>query len=109
MSQTEHPRTEEYQARTLSALFEVYPTLHLSDIGLILYSGMHLSLSSGLCWWSLSSPNLGVIRGLLKLHLPQGLLIVCVISGRGLKICLSAQINPDILKYSSKEVVVGEY
>ena len=70
---------------------------------------MHLSLSLGLYWWSLSSPNPGVIGRLLKLHLLRGLLIISVINARGLEICLSAQINLDILEYSSKEAVVGEY
>ena len=70
---------------------------------------MHLSLSLGRCWWSLSSPSLRAIGGLLKLHLPQGLLIISVINDKGLEVCLFAQINPDILKYSSKEATIGEY
>ena len=70
---------------------------------------MHLSLSPGLCWWSPSSPNPGVIEGLLKLHPPQGLLIIGVIKARGLEVCLFTQINPGILEYSSKEATVEEY
>ena len=70
---------------------------------------MHLSLSPSLCWRSLNSPNPGAIGGLLKLHPPQGLLIISVINGRGLKVCLFAQINPAILEYSSKEAAIGEY
>ena len=70
---------------------------------------MHLSLSSGLCWRSLSSPNPRVLGCLLELHSPQGLLIISVIASRGLEVRLSAQIDPDILEYSSKEAVVGEY
>ena len=73
--QTEHLITgvEECQARALSteSVSEVSFTLHLSYLGLLLYSEMHLSLSLGLCWWSLCSPNPGTIRGLLKFHLPQ--------------------------------------
>ena len=84
-------------------------TLHLMNLGLLLYSGMHLSLSPSLFWWSLSSLNLGAIGGLLKLYLPQGLLIISVINTGGLEVCLSAQINPDILEYLSKEAVLGEY
>ena len=70
---------------------------------------MHLSLSPGLCWRLLSSPNPGVIEGLLELHPPQRLLIVSVITSRGLKVRLCAQIDPDILEYSSTEAAVGEY
>ena len=70
---------------------------------------MHLPLSSGLCWWSLNSPNLRAIGGLLKLHPPQELLIVCIINTRGLEVRLSTQINPNILEYSSKEATVEEY
>ena len=62
-----------------------------------------------LCWRSLNSPNPRAIGGLLKLHPSQGLLIISVINGRGLKVCLSTQINPDILEYLSKEAIVGEY
>ena len=70
---------------------------------------MHMSLFPGLCWWLLCSPNPGAIGGLLKLHLPQGLLIISVINIGGLKICLLAQINPDILEYSGEEAAIGEY
>ena len=70
---------------------------------------MHLSLSPGLCWWSLCSPNPGAIGGLLKLHSPQGLLIISVVNTRGLKICLSAQIDPSILEYSGEEAAIGKY
>ena len=67
---------------------------------------MHLSLSPGL---SLSSPNPGVIGCLIELYAPQGLLIMRVIASGGLKVCLSTQVDPDILKYSGKEAAVGEY
>ena len=67
---------------------------------------MHLSLTMGL---SLSSLNPGAIGCLLKLHSPQGLLIVHVIASGGLEIRLSTQVDPDILEYSGKETVVGEY
>ena len=70
---------------------------------------MHLSLSLGLCWRSLSSPNPGAIKCLLELHSSQGLLIVSVRASKGLEVRLSAQIEPDILEYSSKEASVGEY
>ena len=93
----------------LKVSLRVYPTLHLSDLGLFLYFGMHLSLSPSLCRSLLNSPNPGAIGGLLKLHPPQGLLIISVINGKGLEVYLSTQINPDILENSSKESVVGEY
>ena len=67
---------------------------------------MHLSLTMGL---SLSSLNPGAIGCLLKLHSPQGLLIVHVIASGGLEIRLSTQVDPDILEYSGKEAAVGEY
>ena len=70
---------------------------------------MYLSLSPGLCWWLLCYPNLGAIGGLLKLHPPQRLLIICIINIGGLEIFLSAQINPYILKYSGEEATIGEY
>ena len=72
--QIEHHLTvvEECQARALSteSVSEVYFTLHLSYLGLLLYSEMHLSLSLGLCWWSLCFPNPGTIGGLLEFHPP---------------------------------------
>ena len=113
--QTEHLITgvEECQARALSteSVFEVYFTLHLSYLGLLLYSGMHLSLSLslGLCWWSLCSPNPRIIRDLLKFHSSQRLLNICIINVGDLKIFLSAQINPNILEHSSEEAATGEY
>ena len=70
---------------------------------------MHLSLSPGLCWWSLYSPNPGAIGGLLKLYPLQRLLVICIINTGGLEICLFTQIDPDILEYSSEEVTIGEY
>ena len=70
---------------------------------------MHLSLSPSLCWWLLCYPNLGAIGGLLKLHLPQGLLIISVVNTRGLKIFLLVQIDPDILEYFGEEAVIEEY
>ena len=39
----------------------------------------------------------------------QGLLIVRVIASGGLEVCLSTQVDPDILEYSSKEAAIGEY
>ena len=70
---------------------------------------MYLFLSPGLCWRSLTSSNLGAIGDLLELHPPQGLLIVSIITSRGLEVHLYAQINPEILEYSSKEAAVGKY
>ena len=67
---------------------------------------MHLSLSPDL---SLSSPNLGAIGCLLELHSPQGLLIVSVIASRSLEVRLFTQVDPDILEYSGKETIIGEY
>ena len=59
----------------LIATLRVYSTLHISYLGLLLYSGMWLSLFLGLCWYSLCSPNLRTIGGLLKFHLPHRLII----------------------------------
>ena len=70
---------------------------------------MHLSLSPTLCWWSLYYPNLGAIGGLLKLHMPQRLLIISIINTGGLEISLSAQINLGILEYFGEEAGIGEY
>ena len=90
----------------LKVPLRVQPILHLSDLGLLLCSGRHLSLSPGL---SLSSPNPGAIGYFLELHAPQRLLIIRVIVGGGLEIRLSTQVDPDILEYLGKEAVVGEY
>ena len=87
----------------LKASLRVYSTLHLSYLSFLIYSRMHLSLSLGLYWWSLCSPNPGTIGSLLKFYPPQRMLIICVINVRGLKICFSAQIDPDILEHSSEE------
>ena len=84
----------------LKVPLRVQPILHLSDIGLLLCSGMHLILSSGL---SLSFPNLGAIGCLFELHAPQKLLIIRVIANGGLEVDLG------ILEYSGKEVAVREY
>ena len=64
---------------------------------------MHFSLTTGL---SLSSLNPGAIGCLLKLHSPQGLLIVHVIVSGGLEIRLFTQVDPDILEYLGKEAAV---
>ena len=90
----------------LKVPLRVQPILHLSDLDLLLYSGVYLIMSPGL---SLGFPNLGVIRCLLELHAPQRLLIIRVIGGGGLKICLSTQADPGILESTGKEAVVGEY
>ena len=79
------------------------------DLGLFLYFRMHLSLSSGLCWWLLYSSNLTAIGGLLKLHMSQRLLIISIINTGGLEISLSAQIDPSILEYFGEEAGIGEY
>ena len=93
----------------LKAFLRVYFTLHLSYLGLLFYSEMHLSLSLGLCWWSLYFPNPRTIRDLLKFHSSQRLLNICIINVGDLKIFLSAQINPNILEHSSEEAATGEY
>ena len=93
----------------LKASLRVYSTLHLSYLGLLLYSGMCLSMSSGLCWWSLFLSNLRTIEGLLKFHPPHWQIIIHVITAGGLKICLSTQINPNILEHSGEEATIGEY
>ena len=61
----------------LKVPLRVQPILHLSDLGLLLYSGVYLIMSPGL---SLDIPNLGAIGCLLELHAPQRLLIICVIA-----------------------------
>ena len=93
----------------LKASLRVYSTLHLSYLGLLLYSRMHMFLSPGLCWWSLWSLDPGTIGCLLKFHPPQRLLIICIISAGGLKVCLFTQIHPSILEYSSEEATIREY
>ena len=93
----------------LKASLRVYSILHLSYFGLLLYSEMCLSLSSGLCLWSLYSSNPRTIMGLLKFHQPHRQIIIRVITVGGLKICLSAQINPDILEHFGEGVAIGEY
>ena len=97
------------QAFSAQSLSKGLTHLHISDLDLLLYSGMYMSLFLGLCWWSLCSPNQGAIEGLLKLHPPQRLIIICIINARGLEIYLSTQIYPDILEYSSEEATIGEY
>ena len=77
---------------------------HLSDLGLLLYSGVYLIMFPSL---SLGFPNLGAIGCLLELHAPQRLLIIRVIGGGGLKICLSTQVNPGILESMGKEAAIG--
>ena len=93
----------------LIATLRVYSTLHFSYLGLFLYPRMCLSLSPGLCWWSLYSPNLRNIKGFLKFHPPHRLIIIRVINVRALKIYLSTQINVSILEHSSEEATIGEY
>nr|CAN83180.1 hypothetical protein VITISV_013309 [Vitis vinifera] len=90
----------------LKVPLKVQLILHLSDLGLLLYSGMYLILSPGL---SLGFPNPRAIGCLLELHAPQKLLIIRVIVGGGLEIRLFTQVDSGILENSSKEAVVGEY
>ena len=87
----------------------VYSILHLSNLCLLLYSGMCLFLSPGLCWFSLYSPNLRTIGGLIKFHLPHRLVIISVISVGGLKVSFFAQVNVNILEHFGKEATVEEY
>ena len=93
----------------LIATLAVYFTLHLFNLCLILYSEMCLFLSPGLCWFSLYSPNLRTIEGLIKFHLPHRLVIISVISVGGLKVSLFAQVNVNILEHFDKEATVEEY
>ena len=90
----------------LKVPLRVQPILHLSNLDLLLDTGMYLILSPGL---SLGFPNPGAIGCLLKLHTPQRLLIICVIASEGLEIHLSTQVDPGILENTGKEAVVGEY
>ena len=70
---------------------------------------MCLYLSPSLCRYSLCFPYLRTIYGLLKFHSPHGLIIIRIISIRGLKVYLSAQLNDDILEHSSEEATIREY
>ena len=90
----------------LKVPLRVQPILHLSDLGLLLYSGVYLIMSPGL---SLGFPNLGAIGCLLELHAPQRLVIILVIAGGGLKICLSTHVDPGILESTGKEAAKGKY
>ena len=90
----------------LKVPLRVQPILHLSDLGLLLYSGMYMILFLGL---SLDFPNPRAIGCLLELHAPQRLLIIRVIAGGGLEIRLSTQVDPSILENSGKEAAIREY
>ena len=102
-------RNDKLGLSLLIVTLRVYSTLHLSYLGLILYSGMCLSLSSGLLWCSLYSLNPRTIGDLLKFHPPHGLIIIRIISAGSLKVCLSAQVNADILEHSGEEATIREY
>ena len=111
--QTEHPMTgvEECQARALSVQslskgLTHPPSLKSRSPPLLRDAPIP---TPGLCWWSVCFPNPRAIGGLLKLHPLQGLLIICIINTRSLEICLSTQINPNILEYSGEEATIGEY
>ena len=93
----------------LKPSLRVHFTFHLSYLDLLLYSEMCLSLSPGLCWWSFCPSNPRTIGGLLKFHPPHRQIIIRVITTKDLKICLSAQINPDILEHSSEKATIGEH
>ena len=93
----------------LIVILRVYSTLHLSYLGLLLYSGMCLFLSPSLCKRSLYSPNLRTIEGLLKFHPPHQQIIIRIISTRGLKVCLSSQVNANILEHFGEEEAIREY
>ena len=93
----------------LIVTLRVYFFLHLSYLGLLFYFGMCLSLSPGLCWCSLCSPNPRTIRGLLKFHHRHRLIIICVISVGDLKIYFFTQVNTNIFEHSGEEVAIREY
>ena len=93
----------------LIATLRIYSTLHISNICLILNSRMCMSLSSGLCWCFICFSHPRAIWGLLKFHHPHGLIIICTICIRSLKIRLSTQVNANILEYSGKEAALGKY
>ena len=67
--------------------------------------------------WDVSVPVPGpvLVLSLLSLHKNHPfhphhrLIIIHIISAGGLKICLSDQINVDILEHSSEEVTIREY
>ena len=99
-------RNVKLEPSLLKVPLRVQPILHLSDLGLFLYSRMYPILSPGLL---LDFPNPGAIGCLLELHVPQRLLIIRVISGRSLRICLSTQVDPDILESTGKEAAKGKY
>ena len=99
-------RNVKFGPSMLKVSLRVQPILHLSDLDLLLYSGVYLIMSPGL---SLGFPNPGAIGCLLELHAPQRLLIIRVIASGGLEIRLSTQVDPGILENSGKEAAVGEY
>ena len=51
----------------LKVPLRVQPILHISDLGLLLYSRVYLIMSTSL---SLGFPNLGAIGCFLELHVP---------------------------------------
>ena len=104
--QIEHPltRVEECQARVLSANSHSESLLHPPS----LVSRPPPQLRDALVpipkpMQVLCSPNPRTIRGLLKFHPPHQLIIIRVINDKGLKICLSTQINTSILEHSGEE------
>ena len=93
----------------LKATLKVYSTLHLSYLSLLLNSGICLSLSPSLCRCYIFFPYPRTIWGLLKFHPPHGLITIHIISTKGLKVCLSPQVNIGILEHSDEEATIGEY
>ena len=93
----------------LKSILRVYSTLHLSYLDLLLYSKICLSLSPSLCRWSLYSCNPRTIGGLLKFHPPHRRIIIRIISTGCLKVCLSTQVNTNILEQSGEEATIREY
>ena len=93
----------------LKATPRVYFTLHLSYLGLFPNFEMHLPLSLSLCKCYLYFPYPRTIKSLLKFHWPHRSIIIRVISTRGLKVYLSAQVNANILQHSGEKATIGEY
>ena len=101
-------RNVKLELSLLIVTLKVYFILNFSYLDLFLNSEMCLSLSSGLCRCSLYSHYTRTIWGLLKFHHLHRLIIICIISAKGLKICLFAQVNADILEHSGEEVTIEE-
>ena len=111
--QNENPltRVEEYQSRALSTDSHSEDLLHSPSLVSQpppLLRGVPLHVPGPVLVVSLLVEPKNH-RGLLKFHPPHRQIIINVITAGGLKICLFAQINPNILEHSGEEATIGEY